>query len=345
MIIGLSGRKGSGKSLLSEELIKRGFVKIGFADKLKELTSSLFDWELSSLYDPWSKEKVLSKPVIWNKTKSEKLEEMIDCKASLYREDKSFFTRRDALQYIGTEVLRKYENDFHINSVRLKIENNPDENFVLDDVRFPNELELLKNMGAKCVFVIRPYFFDNYSNHASETSLGRKDFDVSILNDGSKERVIKEFNMFIDGDNSFLCRYLGDFNDTVDEFTSNHNVFIDINEETSYWAGILSVGNVIHKNGTNMWLEFYNDKELVSRFEKFIQSYNLVYDIITNNREEKVCLKITCPFMIDDLKLWNIEPEKNWCDKIPDCIKDNAELVRCWTMGLIDGIGCIYNNK
>ena len=106
MIISLSGRKGSGKSTLANLLTNHGYKKVSFADKLKELTAELYGWELTSLYDATAKEEILPHPVQWDETKAQKLAKLINATKPLNSQSREFKSRREALQFIGTEVLR-----------------------------------------------------------------------------------------------------------------------------------------------------------------------------------------------------------------------------------------------
>ena len=92
-----------------------------------------------------------------------------------------FKNTRELMQFIGTDLIREYCSDWHINKVREIIETNGDKNFVIDDVRFPNERELIESLGGTLWFVVRPKL-DNVSNHISETALKWQEFDNIIVN-------------------------------------------------------------------------------------------------------------------------------------------------------------------
>jgi hypothetical protein len=57
------------------------------------------------------------------------------------------------LQFIGTDYIRKYNKDWHVNKIREMIDENT--NYVIDDVRFPNEKKLIEDLGGDCWFVTR----------------------------------------------------------------------------------------------------------------------------------------------------------------------------------------------
>lgn len=384
MIICFSGRKNSGKTTLAKLLIERGFEKISFADKLKQLVSKLYNWNLKDLYNSYKKEEKLNNPVVWNKETATKLKQMIDATCDLDFKEMIFNSRREALQYIGTEILRKYDNNFHVKSIKEKI--HPGKNYVLDDVRFLNELQILKTLDAVCVFIIRPYDFKNYSNHASEINIDRQIFDNIIINDGSLHKFLRKSSMFLQGVLSLQTsiiskKYLKellvsyDYNTfnvahqlncsrdkiiwwatkhliyiTRNRYKHNIDVFSKPNKQSAYWAGLLSADGCIKKHlKYDMLLELSSDDiELVDGFKKFMDTDKPIYSKQRFNGKIGYTLTISCPFVIDDLKYWCIEPNKSKYNKIPDIIKNNKRLLKFWIMGLIDGDGCICiygNNK
>jgi ABC-type dipeptide/oligopeptide/nickel transport system ATPase subunit len=73
------------------------------------------------------------------------------------------------LQYIGTNIIRKYDNDYFVRQIYAKIEkiksSYPDALVIIDDVRFPNEA--VKRLDNEFLIKLMP---DNYipDNHESE---------------------------------------------------------------------------------------------------------------------------------------------------------------------------------
>ena len=58
--------------------------------------------------------------------------------------------------------------NWHINKIKEMI--NPDKKYVIEDVRFPNEKEMIEELGGENWFVVRPQL-SNISHHISEESL------------------------------------------------------------------------------------------------------------------------------------------------------------------------------
>lgn len=113
MKIAISGKQGSGKTTLAEEFIKNhDFKHISFAKAIKETAM---------------KERGLS----WEEA---------------FGKDKN----REVLQEVGRK--KRAENpDYWVEIVMKEIEENPEENYVLDDMRFMSEFTPLKDAGFTMV--------------------------------------------------------------------------------------------------------------------------------------------------------------------------------------------------
>lgn len=195
MIIAFSGRIGSGKSELAKICQNKGFEKLYFALPLKQLVANLIHVgieDINPLKNVEKKYKFTKKDYIYlaNETNipfETIRDEMKNVKLN---------TVRQLLQFIGTDLIRKYNPNWHVNKIKTMIDKN--KNYVFDDVRFPNELNLIKELGGDCWFIIRP-IINNVSNHISEISLTWKDFDDKvIINDGNLEKFIYKWTVFFE---------------------------------------------------------------------------------------------------------------------------------------------------
>lgn len=134
--IGLTGYAGSGKDTTADYLVERyGFVRVAFADKLKEFA-------LASV--PAVRENV--QEVGWHESKQRPW-------------------IRELLQDIGTAARDTFGDDFWIRQVEI-----PDaERVVFTDVRYPNEAEFVRNLApvSEVVWVQRPGV-GPVNEHASE---------------------------------------------------------------------------------------------------------------------------------------------------------------------------------
>ena len=143
MIIGICGFIGSGKDTVANMFVERGCTHDSFAAPLKDLCSSIFGWERSLLEGDTveSRDFRETPDMFWTK------------KLGVPN-----FTPRLALQLLGTEVLRNhFDQDIWLNSLEYRIRKQSADApcVVVSDARFRNELDLIKNMGGKIIWVQR----------------------------------------------------------------------------------------------------------------------------------------------------------------------------------------------
>ena len=198
MIIGVCGFIGSGKDTIADYLVNfHEFRRESFADSLKDSVAAVFGWNRTMLegrtkesrewreqIDPWWAER-LAMPTL---------------------------TPRWVLQYWGTEVCRKtFHDDIWIASLENKLRKSKD-NIVVSDVRFPNEIKAIKNLGGMIVWVQRgalPEWYDHALQanagsmvainemkirkvHASEWAWIGSDFDAILDNTGTIDMLFNE---------------------------------------------------------------------------------------------------------------------------------------------------------
>lgn len=177
MIVGILGLKGAGKDTIGDYLVANyGFEKLSFASALKDACSNIFGWDREMLEGstPEAREEREKPDPFW----SEKLG--------------YDFSPRYALQYIGTDVMRKnFYDSIWIAAIEKKIIDNPDKDYVVTDVRFPNEVQLLKGVGGTLIEVQRG---DNpeWMDLAIRANAGDKDAQYQMYNN-HKEVHISEW--------------------------------------------------------------------------------------------------------------------------------------------------------
>lgn len=195
MIVGFSGCKGSGKDTAASFLIKElGYERRGFADKLKEAVSNLFDIPLQ-----WVDEfknnlgytidlvevhiNVCDSP-IQNPGGGKQI--YVERKA-----DREYvYTWREFLQRFGTEMGRQtFGSSFWVDQVLPKDER-PIKNIVLPDVRFDNEAMRIIQLGGRVYEILRPGHEPD--GHASEVGISKPFVHAQIANDGSIEDFRKK---------------------------------------------------------------------------------------------------------------------------------------------------------
>lgn len=181
MLIGISGKRGSGKDTLADlicQLVPE-FKKKSYAYKLKKITALLTGTTLEQ---------------------------------NLSREGKSLYLKEWDMtlgrmqQVLGTEAIR---NNLHseawvlalfadYKSTPIESDKSSEDFWVVSDVRFPNEAKAIKERGGWLIRIdgdptnIRKTNNDNRdANHPSEIALDDyKDFDDCIINDGTIEDLV-----------------------------------------------------------------------------------------------------------------------------------------------------------
>ena len=196
-LIAFSGRKGSGKSELSKICKRNGFEILPFAFALKKLISDLVGFKVDSNQESKSRRVDLR----LNKKQLEFISNETDIPFDDVNNiigDITFVTVRDMLQIIGTNLIRKCHPNWHVEKVReVILSDKENKNWCIDDMRFPNEKEMVEELGGESWFVVRP-ILDEIYQHPSETSLKWQDFgDHIIINDGTIPNLLNRFEYYL----------------------------------------------------------------------------------------------------------------------------------------------------
>jgi len=133
MIIGICGLIGSGKGTVADILVDQGFKKVSFADKLKDGVSTIFGWDRAMLEGDTDESRT------WR-------EQPDDFWSS---ETKMEVTPRLVLQLFGTDCMRNgFDDGVWVSLLKKTILENPG-NYVVPDVRFENEIAMLRDIGGE----------------------------------------------------------------------------------------------------------------------------------------------------------------------------------------------------
>lgn len=169
MIIAIGGKKGSGKDTIGNILCnKYNFQRFAFGDAVKNVCKTIFNLNNEQLIGD----------------KKDKLDLNLGV------------TPRELYQKIGTEFGKDYINDLipnlkikrgelWINIIRNKIKKSKEKNIVITDLRFIDELNMVKEFNGKTIYVIRN---NSNDNHISET-IDSKYFDTIIKNNLTKKEL------------------------------------------------------------------------------------------------------------------------------------------------------------
>lgn len=319
-LISFSGRKGSGKTELANVCAKYSYQVIYFADNLKDLVCKCLDISRNNLETLKDKEMIFD---LSNKKEYISKELQIDIKKINFNKFKSI---REILQILGTDIIRKHNPDWHVNKTLtyLQKKENEDKKFCIGDCRFLNEKKIIERLGGECWYIIRPKQL-NISNHISETELNWSFFnDKIILNTIGQQELVEKWSDYLNKRSNGI---------EIKSFVSNklkNYSFLHLNEKSVYLLGFFAGSNVYIKD--NM-LIIENDKVLQLKYIKDELQHN--YNI--NNMNS---ISIYNPFIIENLKLWNVFKTKY---EIPDILKDNKRFAKFWISGLIDACGEIKN--
>lgn len=151
-VIGFSGQKQSGKSTACKMLasLNPEIIEVSLAAKLKQVCATTFDLSLASMDSNLQKEMEFDPPIYMEDyhilSILEAYKNEIDGKEVNIRPHigKIFYTRRQILQYVGTELLRSIDAEIHTKALYLRMQQFPEASYVISDIRFPNEFDFFK---------------------------------------------------------------------------------------------------------------------------------------------------------------------------------------------------------
>jgi len=170
-IIGFSGYARSGKDTAAQVLVNKGWKRASFADGIR---NALFKLNPSVMIE-------VEKSDFENVLVNHSLQTVVNSLG--WERAKHNLEIRQLLQRFGTEVGREmFGTDFWVEHL---LNNLPDgSKIVIPDVRFPNEVKAIKQLGGQ-VFRIRRKEVEALNDHASEHSLYDSDFEHVLENTGN----------------------------------------------------------------------------------------------------------------------------------------------------------------
>jgi hypothetical protein len=173
MIIGLSGYAKSGKDTVAEiirEIQPEKWEIKKFSGKLKQIASILLGMPEHLFENQDFKSEMLGEE--WWKNYGD-----------FYHQT----TVRDFLQHLGTDAIRNgLHSNAWVNALMAdykprKLDQYNPSNWIVTDVRFPNEAEAIKDRGGIIIRIDRPGV-EPVNAHPSEVALDNWDFDYKIAN-------------------------------------------------------------------------------------------------------------------------------------------------------------------
>jgi adenylate kinase family enzyme len=161
MIIGILGKKGSGKDTMAEFLIQQyQFKQFTYAEPLKKICQDLFSLTDEQVTCPILKETVDQR---WGKSP------------------------RQILQEIGTDLFRKhYDENIWVKILKEKIILEPKEqNIVVSDIRHQNELDTITEFTNCLIFRIERPNVSTLDNHSTENNILQYNNIITIQNNST----------------------------------------------------------------------------------------------------------------------------------------------------------------
>lgn len=191
ILIGICGEIGSGKTLVTDYLVKRhSFNEYAFAKPLKDIALAM-GFNKSEVYGNQKQKMAKNKH--------------LDISARVFLQKFGTEIGRDLIPTIlpdmnlgnsGSLWVRLFEIYFD-----KLIENSKSNttNLIISDVRFANEAESIKEKGGYIIRLIRPNLDISGDEHKHISELGVKDIkpNVIIINKGTKEELYKSIDNMV----------------------------------------------------------------------------------------------------------------------------------------------------
>jgi ABC-type oligopeptide transport system ATPase subunit len=199
MILALSGKSGSGKDIVGKiiqyltDKDKGGYShpdsQDDFETYCKNFKQKYCDWKIKKYAG-----KVKEIASLLTGIPIEMFEDQ-DFKRKQMSEGWEM-TYREFLQKLGTEAMRNglhtnvWVNALFADYISPKMSKTNISNWIITDMRFPNEMESVVKRKGITIRINRPEI--NLLDHPSETSLDTAEFDYTINNSGTIEELIKK---------------------------------------------------------------------------------------------------------------------------------------------------------
>jgi hypothetical protein len=165
MIIGLTGYAQSGKDTVAQVLVEKyGYTRIAFADKIREL-----------LYE-------MDPPVTDNNRVVGLQNYVEELGWDIAKQNPNV---RSMLQNLGVGARKVFGENFWVQQALRQV--HFEGNFVITDVRFPNEADAIRKYDGAQIWRIKRNGVNAVNQHVSETAMDGEKVDQIFMNSGSLE--------------------------------------------------------------------------------------------------------------------------------------------------------------
>lgn len=191
-LVGLCGYAQSGKDTAATWLTKNGWVRVAFADTLRQILRALNPIVATEIHQVYSYGE--ENPVSYAS-----VDRRVDALVNLYgwEQAKKNDEVRALLQRLGTEAGRNIIGEHLWVLLGEQSIEAADQPVVVTDVRFPNEVQMIRRRGGTLVWVSRPDV-GPVNKHASEHSVTAEDCDVVVVNDGTVVDLHEKMRLVVD---------------------------------------------------------------------------------------------------------------------------------------------------
>lgn len=151
-IVAINGTIGSGKDEFAKEFTNNGYLRLSFAETLKDTVAVLFGWDRVLL------EGLTKESREWREQPDEYWSSVMNMK----------ITPRWVLQNFGTDILRKHFHDnIWVFCLENKMQKVQEDKIIITDCRFSNELQMIRNNNGTIIEVQRvlPEWYEYACNY------------------------------------------------------------------------------------------------------------------------------------------------------------------------------------
>ena len=184
-IVAFVGRQGSGKDFQCNLLVDKGYKKVAFADALRDIAFSSFGIPL-----PFGMQR-------YDEMKSNE-----DCIKVCTEDSLHKLSFRQYLELLGTQGIRKYDNDFWCRAALKTIADNDYRKVCISDMRFLNEYYYLKAFAEKNGYEFKVIFCnyrsDRYQDNNTHESAIMANFFATHGYEDLEELSDKDFEAFVE---------------------------------------------------------------------------------------------------------------------------------------------------